>query len=60
MFSFVKFAYNRIIYLTIDFSPFKIIFEFNLISSMNLIHLPLGEKISLDGEKKKKNGDKSL
>ena len=39
---------------TIGFSPFEIIYEFNPLTPMDLISLPLEEKVSLDGEKKKK------
>jgi len=51
---FVEFAYNRTIHLTIDFSSFEIIYRFNPLTLIDLIHLPLKEIVSLDGEKKEK------
>jgi hypothetical protein len=57
-FSFVEFAYNRTVYSTIDFYSFEIIWGFNPLTRMDLIPLPLEEKSSLDGEKKKsKDGE---
>jgi len=44
--SFVEFAYNRIVHSTIDFFPFKIVYEFNPPITMDLIHLPLEERVS--------------
>jgi hypothetical protein len=52
--SFIEFAYNRILHSTIDFSSFEIVYGFNPLTLMNLIHLPLEERVSLDGEKKTK------
>jgi hypothetical protein len=51
---FVEFAYNRIVYSTTDFSPFEIVYAFNPLTPMDLIHLPFEERISLDGEKNAK------
>ena len=39
---------------TTNFSPFKIVYGFNLLTPMNLIPLPFEEMVSLDGEKKAK------
>jgi hypothetical protein len=41
-------------YLTIDFSPFQIVYGFNPLTPMDLIPLPFKEMVSLDGEKKAK------
>jgi len=51
---FVEFAYNRTMHSTIGFSPFKIVYGFNPLTSMDLIPLPFEERVSLDGEKKAK------
>jgi hypothetical protein len=51
---FVDFAYNRIVHSIIDFSSFKIIYKFNPLTPIELIPLPLKERVSLDGEKKAK------
>jgi hypothetical protein len=50
--SFIEFAYNRIVHSTTGFSPFKIVYGFNPLTSMDLIHIPFKEMISLDGENK--------
>jgi hypothetical protein len=52
--SFVEFAYNRIVHSTTGFSSFKIVYEFNPLTHMDLILLPFKERVSLDGEKKAK------
>ena len=52
--SFVEFAYNRTVHSTTGFSPFKIVYEFNPLTPMDLIPLPFKERVSLDGEKKAK------
>jgi hypothetical protein len=51
---FVEFAYNRIVHSTTDFSPFEIVYGFNLLTPMNLIPLSLEERVSLDNKKKAK------
>jgi hypothetical protein len=51
---FVEFAYNRTMYSTTGFSPFEIVYGFNPLTPMDLIHLPFEERVSLDGEKKAK------
>jgi hypothetical protein len=48
-FSFVEFAYNRILHSITSFSPFEIV-----LTPMDLIPLPFEERVSLDGEKKAK------
>jgi hypothetical protein len=52
--SFVEFAYNRTVHSTTNFSPFKIVYEFNPLTPIDLILLPLEERVSLDGENKAK------
>jgi len=54
MFPFVEFAYNRTVHSTINFSPFEIVYAFNPLTPMDLIHLPFEERVSLYGEKKTK------
>jgi hypothetical protein len=36
--------------LTTGFSPFKFVYGFNPVTPMDLIPLPFGERVSLDGE----------
>jgi hypothetical protein len=52
--SFVKFVYNRTVHSTTSFSHFEIVYRFNPLTPMDLIHLPFEERVSLDGEKKAK------
>ena len=37
---------------TTDFSPFKIVYGFNLLTPLDLIHLPVNERVCLDGNRK--------
>jgi hypothetical protein len=45
------------VHLTTDFSHFEAIYRFNPLTFINLIHFPIKEMISLDGENKVKNGE---
>jgi len=38
-------------YSTTDFSPFKVIYGFNSLIPLDLIHLPSDKKVNLDGNK---------
>ena len=49
---FIEFAYNRSVHSTTEFSPFEIVYGFNPLTPMDLIHLPLDERVSLDGNRK--------
>jgi hypothetical protein len=40
------------VHSTIEFSPFEIVYGFNPLTPMDLIHLPVDEKVSLDGNRK--------
>ena len=51
---FVEFAYNRTVHSTTGFSLFEIVYDFNPLTSMNLIPLHFKERVSLGGEKKAK------
>jgi hypothetical protein len=46
---FIKFAYNRIVHSTTEFSPFEIVYGFNPSTPMDLIPLPMDKRVSLDG-----------
>ena len=50
MLSFVEFAYNRTVHSITNFSLSKSVYEFNSLTPINLILLPLEERVSLDGE----------
>ena len=39
-------------YSTTIYSPFEIIYRFNPITPMDLIHLPIDKRVSLDDNKK--------
>jgi len=44
---FIKFAYNKNMHSIIDYSLFRIVYGFNLLTLWNLIYLLLNERISL-------------
>jgi hypothetical protein len=49
---FIEFAYNRSVHSTTDYSPFGIVYGFNPLTPLDLIHLPVDEMVSLDGNQK--------
>src|SRR5215813_235279 len=49
---FIEFAYNRSIHSTTSYSPFEIVYGFNPLTPMDLIPLPIDDRVSLDGKKK--------
>jgi transposase InsO family protein len=49
---FIEFAYNRSVHSTTDFSPFEIVYGFNLLTPLDLLPLLVNERTSLDGQKK--------
>ena len=49
---FIEFAYNRSVYSTTNFSPFEIVYGFNLLTLLDLLPLLVNEMTSLDGQKK--------
>ena len=51
-FPFFKFAYNRSVHSTTNFSSFEIVYGFNPLTPLDLLPLPVNEMTSLDGEKK--------
>jgi hypothetical protein len=46
---FIEFAYNRSVHSTTDYSPLEIVYGFNPLTPLDLIPLPVDERISLDG-----------
>ena len=52
--SFVEFAYNRSMHSTMGLSHFEIVYDFNPLTPLDLIPLPISEIHSLDGKKKAK------
>ena len=49
---FVKFAYNRNVHSFTSFSPFEIVYGFNPLTPLDLVPLPVGNIVSLDGKHK--------
>lgn len=49
---FIEFAYNRVTHSTTSFSPFEIVYGINPLTPLDLIHLPVNERGSLDGTRK--------
>ncbi|KAG7599415.1 Reverse transcriptase RNA-dependent DNA polymerase [Arabidopsis suecica] len=48
----VEFACNHAVHSASKYSPFQIVYGFNPISPLDLIPLPLSERVSLDGKRK--------
>ena len=48
----VEFAYDRAVHYTTKFSQFEIVYGFKPLTPLDLLHLPLSERVNLDGEKK--------
>ena len=48
---FIEFAYNRSVHSTTEFSPFEIVYGFNPLTPIDLIPLPIDERVSLDGNR---------
>ena len=48
----IGFAYNCSVHSSTNFSPFEIIYSFNLLAPLDLIHLHIDENICLDGNRK--------
>ena len=50
--SFIEFAYNHSVHSTTDHYPFEIIYGFNSFTPLDLIPLPVDERLCLDDNKK--------
>jgi len=50
--SFIEFVYNCSMRITIDYSPFEIVYSFNPLTPLDLIPLPVDERVSVDDNKK--------
>jgi hypothetical protein len=45
------------VHFTINYSPFEVVYGFNPITPLDFIHLPIDERVSFDGNKKKNTSD---
>ena len=50
--SFIEFSYNHSVYSTANYSLYEIVYGFNPLTPLDLIHLLVDEMVSLDGTKK--------
>jgi len=48
---YIEFAYNHSVHSITEFSPFEIVYGFNLLTPIDLIPLPIDER-ALDGNRK--------
>jgi translation initiation factor IF-1 len=48
----VEFAYNHSVHGATKFSPFEVVYGFNPCVSIYLVHIPIDERISMDGIRK--------
>ena len=51
---FLEFAYNWSVHSITNFSPFEIVYDFNPLTPLDLLPLPVNKMTSLDGQKKAK------
>ena len=49
---FIEFAYNRSIHSTTKFSLFEIVYDFNSLTPLDLLPLPVNEMTSLNDQMK--------
>lgn len=48
----IEFAYNHNVYSTASFSPFDVVYDFNHLTSLDILSLPINEYADLGGKKK--------
>ncbi|CAA7037679.1 unnamed protein product [Microthlaspi erraticum] len=48
----IEFAYNHAVHSASKYSPFQIVYGFNPLSPLDLMRLPVSERVSIDGKKK--------
>ena len=49
---YFEFSYNCTVHSTTQYSPFKVVYGFNLLMPLDLVPLPIFESVNLDGKKK--------
>ena len=48
----MEFAYNRSVHGATKFSPFEVVYGFNPCVPIDLVHIPIDERTSMDGIRK--------
>ena len=49
---YVEFAYNKDVHSSTHYSPFEIVYSFNLLTPLDLSPLPMSKQVNLDGVQK--------
>jgi hypothetical protein len=51
-FPHVEFAYNRAVHSTTQLCPFEVVYGFKTITPLDLLHLPIQERVNMEASKR--------